>query len=410
MTTLADYPGFSLANRMPMSSRHRPDPLSPLLAALDERAGASLREPLRGISSDGTILSGLFPLGAPGAPTAALCDAASSLLAALDDAQRAKLLHPVDSVHWRRWLNVHPAVMRHGLLLDDLGPGPRRAVLDMLKAALGGRGYQQARDVMRLNDLVVALTNRPAEYGEWWYFFTMFGTPSGDRPWGWQIDGHHLNLNCFVLGEQVVFTPSFMGSEPCDGHTCRYAGIRVFDDETDHGLALVRALDDEQAATAVLFPSILNDHAPAERTVPIDGQMVAGAFHDNRAIAYEGLRADAMTDAQRRLLLQLIGTYMGWQDDAHAAVKMTEVQRHLDDTHFCWMGATDDVGPFYYRVQSPVVLIEFDHENGVVFDNAEPTRNHVHTIVRTPNGGDYGADLLRQHYEQHHHAPPTYTS
>ena len=48
------------------------------------------------------------------------------------------------------------------------------------------------------------------------------------------------------------------------------------------------------------------------------------------------------------------------------------------------------------------MLIEFDHEPGVVFANDEPTRHHVHTIVRTPNGNDYGIDLLRQHYERHH--------
>jgi len=31
-----------------------------------------------------------------------------------------------------------------------------------------------------------------------------------------------------------------------------------------------------------------------------------------------------------------------------------------------------------------------------------PTRQHIHTVVRTPNGNDYGKDLLRQHYKLHH--------
>jgi hypothetical protein len=39
-----------------------------------------------------------------------------------------------------------------------------------------------------------------------------------------------------------------------------------------------------------------------------------------------------------------------------------------------------------------------------VFDNEVPTRHHVHTVVRTPNGGDYGADLLAQHHEQFDHS------
>ena len=52
---------------------------------------------------------------------------------------------------------------------------------------------------------------------------------------------------------------------------------------------------------------------------------------------------------------------------------MNEVAAHLDGTYFCWMGATEHVGPFYYRVQSPVVLVEYDHESGVVFDNDYPS-------------------------------------
>jgi hypothetical protein len=117
-----------------------------------------------------------------------------------------------------------------------------------------------------------------------------------------------------------------------------------------------------------------------------------------------------MTDAQRRVLLALMGTYVDWAGDEHAAVRREEVGAHLDETWFSWYGGFDDVAPFYYRVHSPVILIEFDHHPGVAFDNEVPSRHHVHTVVRTPNGGDYGADLLRQHYEQfdhhdgHHHA------
>ena len=39
-------------------------------------------------------------------------------------------------------------------------------------------------------------------------------TPSETDPWGWQVDGHHLDINYFVLGDQVVMTPTFMWSEP----------------------------------------------------------------------------------------------------------------------------------------------------------------------------------------------------
>jgi hypothetical protein len=50
-----------------------------------------------------------------------------------------------------------------------------------------------------------------------------------------------------------------------------------------------------------------------------------------------------------------------------------------------------------------VTFIEFDHHAGVFLTNPEPAKFHVHTIVRTPNGNDYGFDLLRQHYKMSPH-------
>ena len=97
-------------------------------------------------------------------------------------------------------------------------------------------------------------------------------------------------------------------------------------------------------------------------------------------------------------------THLTERQWGHSGVKMSEVDQHLDETYFAWMGAVAGDGPFYYRVHSPVVLIEFDHHPGVAFDNVVPSRNHIHTVVRTPNGGDYGLDLLRQHHDRFDHS------
>jgi ribosomal protein S15 len=110
---------------------------------------------------------------------------------------------------------------------------------------------------------------------------------------------------------------------------------------------------------------------------------------------------------QRRQLLDLVGLYVGNMDDGHARVKMEDVRTHLDRTYFVWIGKTEPGSVFYYRIQSPVILIEFDHQRPVgmrhLLDQALPTRQHIHTVVRTPNGNDYGKDLLRQHYAAHPH-------
>jgi hypothetical protein len=397
------YEELGLRNMPPLSARHRPPALPPMLSNLVERGNAALEEPFVGITTDGTPRRGLFPLGPTGVSTAPIVEAADAFLASLDAASRAAVTFPVDADEWRTWCNVHIFLWRHGLLLEDLGAGPRAAAVELLRASLSARGFGDVRDVMRVNEVLREITGSDEQYGEWKFFLSLFGTPSTTEPWGWQLDGHHLNLHCFVLGDQMVLTPAFLGAEPCHVISGKNTGLRVFDAEERRGLAVVRSLSADQAGRAILYPSIISTDLPPERTAPIDGQMMACAFQDNRRLQYEGLRADAMTDGQRALLRDLVETYAGRLRDGHAQIGMDEVVRHLDETHFCWMGGTDDVSPFYYKVQSPVILIEFDHEPGVVFANNEPTRHHVHAIVRTPNGNDYGADLLRQHYEHSPH-------
>jgi hypothetical protein len=88
----------------------------------------------------------------------------------------------------------------------------------------------------------------------------------------------------------------------------------------------------------------------------------------------------------------------------HAEIRYAEAKRDLGETRFAWIGPFDDASPFYYRILNPMILVEFDHQSGIVYDNDKPSRDHIHTVVRTPNGNDYGKDLLRQHYAQHDHS------
>ncbi len=130
--------------------------------------------------------------------------------------------------------------------------------------------------------------------------------------------------------------------------------------------------------------------------------MRAGAFRDNEVMPCEGIRAEDMSRGQRGLLLDLIGVYTGMLPSGHDSARQREILAHLDETWFAWIGAFDDHQPFFYKVQSPVLLVEFDHHKGVFIGNDEPERFHAHSVVRTPNGNDYGKDLLRQHYAMHH--------
>ena len=152
----------------------------------------------------------------------------------------------IESDAWRTWSNISPFLVRHGLHLDALSEEQRELALGLLRASLSAAGYQTARDVMRLNHTIAELTGGWDELGEWMYWISLFGTPSETEPWGWQIDGHHLIVNCLVLGDQIVMTPLFMGSEPVVAESGTFAGTSVFEDEEERGYALMQALTPEQ--------------------------------------------------------------------------------------------------------------------------------------------------------------------
>ncbi|MDB5409639.1 MAG: hypothetical protein JWL84_4551 [Rhodospirillales bacterium] len=362
-------------------------------------------QPFKGITTDGTVVPDLYRLAPNGAPTAAIVDAVAALLAMLSPDQRAAMSFPVHSDRWRRWQNTELYVETYGLRLDEIAEPPREAVLAVLRASLSAKGYEMSRDVMRLNRFLGDLVGGPAVLGEWSYIFCLFGTPLWSEPWGWQFFGHHLSLNCFILGDQMVLTPTFMGAEPNYADTGPFAGTRLFEDEERAGLALMRSLSLEQQRNAIVAHSMVGGDLPPGRRHFADNLHLTGARQDNRIVPYEGITGAGLTAPQRSRLLSLIDAYLAPLPAGPQKVRMAEIERHLGETHFCWIGGTAEDSTFYYRVQSPVVLIEFDHHGGVFLTNAEPAKFHVHTIVRTPNGGDYGIDLLRLHYEQsgHHH-------
>jgi hypothetical protein len=366
---------------------------APAFAQFADRERAALAEPFRGVTTDGNVQPGLFRIEATGVSTAPVKAAAEAFLAGLTPAQRQATMFPVNDDEWRKWANVH-RYARQGVGFDAMDQRQRDLAWGLFRASLSAKGLRITRDIMRLNETLAELTQRPAEYGEFLYWITVMGTPSATEPWGWQLDGHHLVINYFVMGDQVVMTPTFMGSEPVYAAGGKYQGTRILEAQRDLGLALVNGLSASQRQSAIL------------EAVKNDNRNQAELFRDNVVIPYAGLRADALEARQKAQLLALIAEYVGHMDDGHAKVKMEEVRRHLDQTWFAWIGPTGKDGAFYYRVHSPVILIELDHQTPVGLPGERvPNRDHIHTVVRTPNGNDYGKDLLRQHMEQHRNDP-----
>jgi hypothetical protein len=359
-------------------------------------------EPFKGITTDGNVRPGLFSVEPAGAPTAAMVEAALALLQRLTSAQRASMCFPVDSRVWQQWQNTENYVEDYGLRLDETTEEVREAVMNVLRASLSPQGYEASRNVMRLNRFLGDLIGGPAILGEWSYIFCLFGTPSTSDPWGWQLFGHHLCLSCLVIGGHMVLSPTFMGAEPAYADEGPFAGISLFEDEERLGLALMRSLSEGQQQTAIVAHAMMGGDLPPGRWHFADHLHLGGAHQDNRIVPLEGLRAREMSALQQRNLLDLVAAYVAPLPPGPHAARMAEIERHLGETQFCWIGGFDEVSPFYYRIQSPVTFIEFDHHSGVFLTNPEPAKFHVHTIVRTPNGNDYGVDVLRQHYAHAH--------
>jgi hypothetical protein len=369
-----------------------PEMSQPEFAAIS----AAFDEPFHGITTDGTVREGVLSYEAGGASTAPIVEAARAFLDTLDQPdQRNYALQPFDSPHRRRWVNAFFHWMPAGLYLDDAGPAQREAAMRVIAASVSAQGFEEIRATMRSNqalgDFVNYWTDTLREYA---YVFTIFGEPSVQRPWMWQIMGHHLDLHCTVFGDRIVFAPQFMATEMAEIDEGPYAGRKLFDAQERRGLDLAGSLSAAQRERAVLYRSMLSRDLPPELGRPTNGRHRAGAGQDNLVLPYEGIRADALSAEQRALLMALVDSYLVRWPDGHRELERAQVAAHLDDTWFAWIGDTMSA-PFYYRVHSPVILIELDHHPGILLDNDEPEPFHVHTILRIPNGGDYGMALVR---------------
>ena len=358
----------------------------------EEAEQQGLADPFRGITTNGYVMPDLFQISPSGVSTEPVRNAAERFITSLNNQQLAETMFPADDIQWRKWMNQHFYV-RQGISLQEMSEAQRDLAFGLMRTSLSTRGFELTRNVMRLNEVLAELADDPVFLGEWLYHITIMGIPSATEPWGWQFSGHHAIVNFFVLGDQMVMTPLFLGSEPVRATSGKYKGVVVLQEEQKEGLEMVRALPGAQQEKAILNFSKTGNNNLTE------------AFKDNVVLDYAGIRAQDLEDPARRKLRDLVQLYVSNMDDGHARVKMSEVEKHIENTWFAWIGGTQDDSVFYYRIQSPVILIEFDHQrpaNLAKFvppaDRDKPTQQHVHCVVRTPNGNDYGKDLLRQHY------------
>lgn len=313
--------------------------------------------------------------------SAALAEAVRSFLDTLDASQRARVQFPFDSEERFNWFYVPRE--REGLPLKRMTPAQQQAALKVLQTGLSQKGYSKAEAIRALEPVLAAIENDPVRRDPENYYLTVFGEPGVDTTWGLRWEGHHLSLHwTLVNGKAIATTPQFFGSNPAEVRSGPKRGTRVLHAEEDLGRALVQALDEAQRRVAIVSPE-----APAD--ILTTNTRKAGILEQT------GLAYRDMTAEQRGMLLALIEEYASAMPRRLAAERVQKIRNAgLDDVRFAWMGSTEKGGLHYYRVQGPTFLIEYDCvQNG---------GNHIHAVWRDFDG-DFGRDLLEEHYRNSPH-------
>jgi hypothetical protein len=332
------------------------------------------------------IGAGLVVARAHPSPAAvSMAEAARALLASLEPAQLAKAAWPFTAEERVNWGFVPRE--RQGLPLADMTDRQREAAFALLRTGLSARGFEKAEGVRVLEGVLREMEGARRDPDR--YYFTIFGEP-GSATWGWRYEGHHLSQNWTIVGGTATSTtPAFIGTNPAEVRQGPHQGLRVLAAEEDLARALLAALSPEQRARAVL-----SDTAPPDI---LTGNTRRAAI-EGRA----GLPAEAMTPDQRRMLMHLVEEHASLQAPELAERRLARVRGESPaDVLFAWMGPGDRAPGrgHYYRVQGRTFLIEYD--------NTQNQANHQHVVWREL-GGDFGDDLLAQHYatSPHHAAHP----
>lgn len=372
------------------------------------------QKPYHGFTADGKVEQGLWHADPQAeGPTAEMVDTAKKLLSVATEQEKKGFQYDVNAKEWRSWSNPEVGISRRrsnlneanlsqvivvdsGVRIEDMQKPTRGAVHDLLKASLSPEGYAKVWTAMLTNAFLGELTTLKNVMNTDSYHFCFFGEPAVDKPWGFNVFGHHLCLNVFSLNGEVVIGPFFVGAEPNIIDDGPEKGTLMLEKEEEAGLALMKSFSAEQQQKATIqgdIDDIEGNTMPAGRFNKADLRGLGGAHQDNRVIPYEGLCAKDMSSSQRQAVLNIVGIFNEILPAETKKLFLKRVEAHLDETYFAWIGPVNDETPFYYRVHSPVVMDEFDHHNGVWLANALPKKYHIHTIQRLPNRGDYGTAL-----------------
>ena len=305
-----------------------------------------------------------------------LATAMKNFRASLSNELLADASFPLGHKESYSWTNLPPGrdEDRGGIRFGELSITQLTRFYEVLSVFLSDNGYTKVSLITK--DAEKHLSDISSSF---WasnpYHIALFGNPETDGSWGFQLDGHHLALNFLVHGDAVSVVPALIGTAPAT-----IDGTVVLENERGKAFALLDSLDENQKKKAI---------QTGRRGLQVGAGRSTDPFlnHDYSEFVGIGLKASEMNDTQKENLRNLIKTYVYNLETEFADIWMTDIDAGLDDTYFVWIGGTTPTDPIYYRVFNPSIWIEFNNESGL---------DHIHTIIRSPDGKDYGIFALNQ--------------
>ena len=132
-----------------------------------------------------------------------ITQAASAFLGSLSADQKAKAtFHYLDGerIFW-----YYPPMNRHGLPLRDMDENQRSLAMAIVEKTLDPVAYHRTKRIIDHESIlgpiekeagVISFSRNPELY-----YWTIFGEPGGEDPWGWRAEGHHVSLHFSIWGD-----------------------------------------------------------------------------------------------------------------------------------------------------------------------------------------------------------------
>ncbi len=297
--------------------------------------------------------------------TREMISAATSLLTRLPDAGRPDACHPFDASSRTEWSYLPGP--RVGIALSELGIPGRKAAHRLLATALSRPAFAQAVTIMALEEVLDLDEQGQLGRHSNGYQVAVFGTP-GDDQWAWRFEGHHLSVNVTMTGDQPLIAPLFMGANP--------AQVRR------NGDVVIAPLLREEALARDIIAGLtprLGEQAKVADAAP--GDIITGRTPAvEEPLEPPGIPASHLPAPATEQVNRLLGIYL----DRLAPNLASAERARIADTNatFAWAGGLGKGEAFYYRIQTPDILIEYQ--------NSQRNDGHAHTVVRRP-GCDFGA-------------------